>query len=261
MAVDPSGRRAARHARPGADSAAPATRQVPITVERITDAALQVVSTDGYDALTIRSVAKVLGTGPSSLYAHIVNKADIDDLLVGWLCSQITLPEPDPARWREQLKDVYAQLRDQYLQYPGVSRAALAVVPTNLETLRVSEGLFAIALASGADPATAAWAIDALSLYVAGYALETSMVRHRQKDPDSPWVLDRDELVRRFEALPAEEFPQTRRYAAERISGTGHERFDFALDLFLDNLAERASTAPATRVIKHRRAAASSTGA
>ena len=236
MAADPSRRRAARHAQAGTEPAGSMPRRVPITVERITDAALQVVSTDGYDALTMRSVAKVLGTGPSSLYAHIVNKTDIDDLLVGWLCAQITVPEPDPARWREQLKDVYAQLRDQYLEHPGVSRAALAVVPTNLETLRVSEGLFAIVLAAGIDPRTAAWVVDAMSLYVAGYALESSMVQHRQKDPDSSWVLSRDDLVRRLEALPADQFPQTKRYATERTSGTGHERFDFTLDLFLDHL-------------------------
>ncbi|MBM2617264.1 TetR/AcrR family transcriptional regulator C-terminal domain-containing protein [Actinoplanes sp. LDG1-06] len=238
MSVDPSQRRAARHAQPGATE--PVTRRVPITVERITEAALQVISADGYDALTIRSVAKVLGTGPSSLYAHIVNRADIDDLLIGWLSARIVLPEPDPARWREQLKDVYAQLRDQYLRYPGVSRAALAVVPTNLETLRVGEGLFAIALASGADPRTAAWAVDALSLYVVGYALETSLVQQRQKDPEAAWILSRDDLVRRLEALPADRFPQTRRYAAERTSGDGHERFDFTLDLFLDNLYRRS---------------------
>jgi hypothetical protein len=39
---------------------------------------LQAVATEGYDVLTIRSVANVLGTDPSPLYAHIVNKADID---------------------------------------------------------------------------------------------------------------------------------------------------------------------------------------
>lgn len=72
-------------------------------------------TTEGYDALTIRRVAAVLGTGPSSLYAHIVNKDDIDDLLIGRLCSELVLPKPDPARWREQIRDVCAQIRDQYL--------------------------------------------------------------------------------------------------------------------------------------------------
>ncbi|MBL7255998.1 TetR/AcrR family transcriptional regulator [Paractinoplanes lichenicola] len=243
MAVDPSRPRAARLARFDAGLAGSAPRRAPITVERITQAALQVVSADGYDALTIRSVAKVLGTGPSSLYAHIVNKADIDDLLVGWVCSRIALPRSDPVRWREQLRDVYVQLRDLYLGYPGISRAALAIVPTHVETLRVSEGLFAIALASGAAPRTAAWVIDGLSLYVAGYALESALVERRRRDSEATWILSRDELVSRLEALPSDTFPQTTRYAAELTSGTGHERFDFTLELFMDNLA-RSSDRP-----------------
>lgn len=238
MPLDPKQRRAARHAQPDPAAQRPAARKAPITVERITDAALQVVASEGYDALTIRSVSNALGTGPSSLYAHIVNKADIDDLLIGRLCSQLALPEPDPARWREQIRDVCAQIRDQYLRYPGISRAALAMVPTNLDTLRVNEGVFAILLAGGIEPQRAAWAVDALFLYVAGYALETSMVQQRQKDRGDSWVLSQEELVRRFSALPEETFPQTRRYAAELTSGTGHERFDFALGLLVDNLAQ-----------------------
>ncbi|MFI8454459.1 TetR/AcrR family transcriptional regulator [Kitasatospora sp. NPDC085464] len=235
MSPDPRQSRAARHARPAAEPAS-APRRKPITVERITDAALEVVATEGYDALTIRRVAAVLGTGPSSLYAHIVNKDDIDDLLIGRLYSRVVLPAPDPAAWREQLLGVYAQIRDLYLEYPGISRAALASVPTNLETLRVGEGILAILLTGGIEPRAAGWARDALSLYVSAYALEQSLVRQRRRQQHQEWVLSHEELLDRFTALPAEEFPQTRRHAAELISGTGHDRFDFALGLIVDNL-------------------------
>ncbi|QYN33808.1 TetR/AcrR family transcriptional regulator [Pseudonocardia sp. DSM 110487] len=243
MPSDPHQRRAARHAQPAGDSATSPPRKKPITVDRIADAALRVVATEGYDALTIRRVAAVLDTGPSSLYAHIVNKDDIDDLLVGRLYSEVVLPEPDPATWRKQTLDVYAQIRDQYLKYPGVSRAALGTVPTNLDTLRVREGLLAILLAGGIEPQTAAWVLDALSLYVSAYALEQSLVQQRRKHPDQEWVLSREELLRRFAALPAEAFPQTRRYAAELTSGTGHDRFEFTLGLIMDNLTPPQPTA------------------
>ncbi|GAA3432913.1 TetR/AcrR family transcriptional regulator [Kutzneria kofuensis] len=237
MPADPGQRRASRHAPAPAASAPIAPRKMPITADRITDAALQVIAAEGYDALTIRRVAAVLDTGPSSLYAHIVNKDDLDDLLIGRLCAEIELPEPDPAAWRQQILDVYAQIRDQYLRYPGVSRAALAMVPTHLETLRVSEGILAILLAGGIEPQTAAWAIDALSLYVSAYALERSLVQQRQHHRDDAWVLGRDELVSRFSALPADRFPNTRRHAAELTAGTGHDRFDFTVNLIIDNLA------------------------
>ena len=244
MPADPRRRRAARHAQPATAVDQVPRRKPPITVDRITDAALEVVATQGYDALTMRSVAAVLDTGPASLYAHVVNKADIDELIVGRLCAQLVLPEPDPATWRAQILDVCAQIRDQYLAYPGVSRAALAMAATNLDVLRVNESMLAILLAGGIAPQTAAWAIDALFLYVGAYTLEISLVAQRRSQQDDEWVVSHDELLSRFEALPADRFPHIRRYAAELISGTGHERFDFTLGLIVDNLT-RPPAAPA----------------
>lgn len=186
----------------------------------------------------MRSVAGLLNTGPASLYAHVVNKADLDELIIGRLCAQLSLPEPNPAAWREQITAVCAQLRDQYLSYPGISRAALSLVVTNVDILRVNEGMLAILLTGGVKPQAAAWAIDALFLYVGAYTLEISLTAQRQNDDDAelPSRDDREDLVHRFRALPEEQFPQTRRYAAELTSGSGHERFDFTLGLILGDL-------------------------
>jgi hypothetical protein len=52
------------------------------------------------------------------------------------------------------------------------------------------------------------------------------------------WVVSRDELLRRFAALPGT-FPQTKRYATELTAGTGHDRFDFTIGLMIDGLAHR----------------------
>lgn len=209
-------------------------RKKPITVEAIIDTAFGIVASEGYEALTMRRVATALETGPASLYAHVVNKDDLDDLLLGRLYAQIELPEPDPGTWRQQITSVCTQMRDQYSRYPGISGAALAIVPTNLETMRVNEGMFAIVLAGGVDPQTAAWAIDALTLYVNAYCLETSLRNQVTRNGDN-WVVSRDELLRRFAELP-DRFPQTKRYAAELTSGTGHDRFDFTVKLILDGL-------------------------
>src|SRR6185312_6176543 len=135
-----------------------------------------------------------------------------------------------PAIWRQQIIGVCTQLRDQYLRYPGISRASLALAPTNLETLRVNEGMLAILLAGGVEPQTAAWAIDSLTLYVGAYCLEAAMASRRRSHGDDGWVVSRDELMSRFAAL-SDTFPQTRRYAAELTAGTGHDRFDFTIAL------------------------------
>jgi len=211
---------------------------VPITVEAIVSTAFGIVEKEGYQALTMRRVATALETGPSSLYAHVVNKEDLDELLIGRLCAEIDLPSPDPAAWRQQLISVCTQLRDQYLRYPGISRAAFAVAPSNLDTLRVAEGMLAILLAGGIDPQTSAWAIDSLLLYVNAYSLEASLVNEQLTHDENDWVISRDELLRRFAALP-DAFPQTKRYAAELTAGTGHDRFDFTIALMIDGLAHR----------------------
>lgn len=240
--VNPRERRAARHQPPNPEAKAatrPRRRKDPITVEQVIDTALGVIATEGYEALTMRRLAGALDTGPASLYAHVVNKADLDELLIGRLCAELVLPEPDPAAWREQIRRVCIQIRDQYLKFPGISRAALAMAPTDLETVRVSEGMLAILLAGGVAPQAAAWAIDALLLYVAAYCLEISIVNQRKVHNEAEWVVDTDELQRRLTTLPAETFPHTTRYAAELTAGAGHDRFDFTLALMIDGVAHR----------------------
>ena len=91
MSPTPQQRRAARHQQPG-DASTPAARRgpsggakKPITVEAIISTAFGIVENEGYQALTMRRVATALETGPSSLYAHVVNKEDLDELLIGRL--------------------------------------------------------------------------------------------------------------------------------------------------------------------------------
>ena len=237
--VSPQQRRAARHA---PSETPPAVSKAPITADRIIHAALAIVAADGFDALTMRNVAARLDTGPASLYAHVVNKADLDELLIGRLCSQINLPEPSAAQWREQLTDVCTQLRDLYLDYPGISRAALAIDVTDLDVLRVNEGMLAILITAGIDPQTAAWTIDALFLYVGAYTMDIAVAdtganteEHRLSSQH------RTDLIARFEALPEDRFPHVRAHATELTSGTGHERFDFTLRLVLGNLDRSAA--------------------
>ena len=242
MASPPQRRRAARHQQPLADDTnatrrgSSAGRKKPITVDGIIETAFGIVEREGYDALTMRGVASALETGPASLYAHVVNKEDLDDLLIGRLCAEIELPTPNPRTWREQIISVCTQIRDQYLRYHGISLAALAVVPTNTETLRVNEGMLAILLAGGVDPQTAAWAVDALALYVNAFCLETSL-KDRQAGREG-WAVGRDDLLSRFAALP-DAFPHTKRYAAELTSGTALDRFAFTLDLIVGALGAR----------------------
>ncbi|MGZ3144289.1 TetR/AcrR family transcriptional regulator [Lentzea chajnantorensis] len=213
----------------------PAARKEPITVGRIVDTALRLVETDGYASLTMRRVAAALDTGPASLYAHVRNKAELDDLLIGALGKRVALPAPDAERWRAQFADVCGQLRDEFLRYPGIAQAALSAAPKNLDTLRITEGMLGILLAGGVDPQAAAWTIDAALLYVSAYTVEASLRRHPDGGRDTR-VVDRAEALARLRMLPVSRFPHTVEHADKIGAGEGHDRFDFALELLLRGL-------------------------
>jgi AcrR family transcriptional regulator len=109
MATPAERRRAARHQQSLAEDSnatrrgSSAGRKKPITVEAIVEAAFGIVEREGYDALTMRRVAGALETGPASLYAHVVNKEDLNDLLIGQLCAEIELPQHLAEADRERL--------------------------------------------------------------------------------------------------------------------------------------------------------------
>jgi hypothetical protein len=165
------------------------------------------------------------------------DKAALDSLMIGELCSRVMLPEPDPAQWHEQALDVCRQLRDQYLRYPGIARAALESAPLSLDTMRIYEGLLAVLTAGGASVRTAAWAIDAAFLYIGAYS--NVAVRRRATKDAADQDLDRAEVIERFQMLPADRFPITAGHAEELTSGEGHDRFDFTLGQLFAGLTSR----------------------
>ena len=215
------------------------SRKAPITVDRVVDAALSIVEADGFDALTMRGVIAALLAGPGSVYAQVRDKAELDDRMIGVLCSRVTVPVPNPARWKEQALDVCRQLRDQYLRYPGISRAAMDAAPHNLEALRLTEGLLAILTSGGASVQAAAWVSDAAFQYVGSYSI-VSRRRGPQGDTHGV-VVDRDELIARLRMLPPDLFPIIAKHAPEVTSSEGHERFEFTLGLLLGGLGSTTS--------------------
>jgi hypothetical protein len=96
----------------------------------------------------MRSIAAVLNTGPASLYAHVVNKADIDELIIGRLCGQLVLPEPpgpDRGQSRSARRDRVRRRRNDARRLPtrlaGIEDVWAGCVYAWLCTAETVEGL------------------------------------------------------------------------------------------------------------------------
>jgi AcrR family transcriptional regulator len=155
--------------------------RVPLTREAIVEAALRVLDREGMDGLSMHRVAHELGTGAGSLYWHVRNKGELLQLLSERLAAEIELPDPDPARWQEQLKDIGRQMRAGAQRHRDGARITLGRVPSGPTLARFAEWLFELMTPIGVPDRVIAYLGDMVSLYVGAYAFEeTSAWRHRQ---------------------------------------------------------------------------------
>ncbi|MEV4637787.1 TetR/AcrR family transcriptional regulator [Actinoplanes sp. NPDC049548] len=212
---------------------------------QIVDAGLRIVAEEGIEAVSMRRIAAVFGTGASSLYAHVANKEELLALMFDRICGDVVVPTPEPARWQEQIKEMARSGHAVMTRHNDIARAALATVPSGPNALRVSEGMLAILLAGGVPPEVAAWALDRLFLYLVADAYESSLhaqaAAGRGVGEAEMSEAFRDQLNGYFESLPADRFPNLRAHARAMTSGRQDERFEFGLDLLIDGVARYAA--------------------
>src|SRR5207248_2298569 len=97
-----------------------APKQV-LSQDLIVRTALKILGKEGIDAVTMRRVAQELETGPASLYAHVTNKEELDELMLDAVLAGMPRPEPDPKRWTEQVKDLVRHQVQAMMAYPGIA--------------------------------------------------------------------------------------------------------------------------------------------
>jgi AcrR family transcriptional regulator len=107
----------------------------PLSRERIVEAAFVVLDRSGLDKLSMRQVAAELEVAVSALYAYVRSKDDLLELMYTRLFASFTLPEPDPERWREQVRDYARSWRWRLLSHRDMARISMAHVPFTAELL------------------------------------------------------------------------------------------------------------------------------
>lgn len=217
-----------------------AAPRVPLTREAIIEAALRVLDREGMDGLSMRRVAEELGTGAASLYWHVRNKGELLQLLSERLAAEMTLPDPDPSRWQEQLKDLGRQMRAGAHRHRDGARITLGRIPSGPAIARFTEWLFELLTPVGIPDRVIAYLGDLAGLYVGAYAFEESLGLASPTGEDLPperiVAMLRDYLL----SLPADQFPHVHRAIGDIFGGDADERFEFGLDVILRGIATYA---------------------
>ncbi|MDT0465702.1 TetR/AcrR family transcriptional regulator [Streptomyces gibsoniae] len=217
--------------------------------ERIVNTALEILATEGMEAVNMRRVAQALETGAASLYAHVSNKTELSELMLDRVLEMAPVPDPDPKRWTEQISEVLRNQVRVMTAYPGIARVRCqTITPVGPNDLLQTERMIAILRAGGLSVRQAAQATDMLCLYTRAFAYAMSMWTFGTIDRDDHVPSQREQQIREYmNAFPGE-FPNMLQTSELFSAETAPERFDLAVEMFvagLTYLAARNADRPA----------------
>lgn len=227
----------------------PGTRRPRFTRDEIAAAALAIADQEGFDAVSMRRLARELGSGTMSLYHYLRTKDDLLALMDDALMGELLIPDDElPSGWREALTAIAYRTRDAWLRHPWA-----------LETVRsgrfgpnvmrhVEQSLEAVS-DTGLDPIGKLEVIGMVDDYVLGFCISDGAVGQPLNDDDeTPESEAIDSLLDYVAAqLESGEFPHTRAVVGEgdiranweklASEAFGPDRFDRGLTRLLDGIA------------------------
>lgn len=201
------------------------------TTDEIAAAALQIVDTAGVGALSMRSLAAALGTGPMTVYNYVSDKEGLEDLVVAAVVAAVAVPEPT-GDWQ---RDVYA-IADAMWQ--GI-RAHPGAIPLVLTRRTASATGFAAADALiGALGRARLTDRDRLAAF---HAVLGFVVGAAQAELAGPLTRSgtAGETAARIGSLAGAEYPSVEALSGVAMQMSVEEDFDRGLRMLLDGIAAR----------------------
>jgi AcrR family transcriptional regulator len=219
-------------------------RRDPLTQEAIVEAAIKVLDAEGLAGFSMRKVADALNTGAASLYWHVGSKDGLFDLIFEEIIGEQVgdIPDPDPGRWQEQLKEIARTMRRAILRHRDIVQLSVGRIPMGPNALRMSERVLAILRAGGVPDELAVQGYLLMISVVNGFTLDEA--GYDQQAPEgAPPADEAAEMVKTyFESLPDEQFSHLKQVAQHFAMSDQDARFDLLIDLFVDGIAARAAS-------------------
>jgi AcrR family transcriptional regulator len=188
----------------------------------------------------MRHVARTLNVSAGALYWHVGSKDGLLDLIFDRVIGEVHVPEPEPGRWQDQLKEVARSERATILAHRDIIRLSIGRIPMGPSAVRHADRVLGILRAGGVPDALAVAAQQLLTSIVIGFAIdETGEGGHPPADqppPDEAAAMASDYLA----SLPGDRFPHLVAVAEHIASDNADEHFELLLDIFVGGLAQRA---------------------
>jgi len=220
--------------------------RVPLSRERVLDAAIRLADDGGIESLSMRKLARELGVEAMSLYNHIANKGDLVDAIADLVVSEIELPAATE-EWDVAVRTCAISAYETFMRHPWA--CSLVISPTRTHAVREPrvryiEWLLGRLREAGFSPELTYHAYHALDSHILGFTLWH--LGHSAAAKDIAGEQDfADFAATLLEELRADGYPYLAEHAEQHLAGVEDEReFEFGLDLILDGLKRARAAAP-----------------
>ena len=202
-------------------------RRVPrntLSRDRIVEAALELLDEQGFDAVTMPSLAKRLGVGTMSLYRHVDDKDDLIDAVAVRVLSGVAVPNGDADDWKGRVVGYLRALRAATLAHPALSRILAERGLTVGPVFDQLEGVHAVLRAAGFSDVGAVRAFYALLTYVFGFVVWELPRVHLQ--PAAAYTAAWNDALDR---LDRSDYPNLHALRRQLTTTASSEQFEYGL--------------------------------
>lgn len=211
-------------------------RPASLSRERIVEAAVGVIESEGPDRLTARRIGEVLGVDPTSMYRHFINMAELERAVGDRFLDHVDVSADADDSWQAVVRRVCVGVRAAQVARPHLARYAQGAPPRLANEQRITEALLQQLDRAGLAIGAAANAYHALIELTVGSAAIDGALATRP-------VVEREDVYHAWRSDYAALDPQARPHcvaaAPHMYRGSADERFVFALDLLIEAIAAR----------------------
>lgn len=230
-------------------NARPASARGPrpkISLDEIVTAAVDLADEQGYEALSMRSLARHLGVGVMSLYTYVPGKTELFEVMIDRAYRERVRPERDLG-WRERYTRHVREAVAMYRRHPWLLQSNLWRLPLGPHVLDVNEDLLAIAHDAGLARDVGVRVASLLESYAFGMArgevADRDEARRTGESNDDFWNARAGFWETYFDPQRYPSMLAT--WEAGAYDGAVDPEADlvFAVDLILDSVAQLVSAA------------------
>lgn len=187
-----------------------------LTEKQIVDAALEIIRSEGLEALSMRRLSRELGRSAMAPYSYVADKQELLDLVAKDVLSEVDLPAMDSGTWEDRLRHVVEAIDARLRQHPGIAEILFARMQST--DRRLIRGIMEILLSAGFSDKDVLLGYAMIHTYLFG-RYQVVM----RADWDEPAEVD-DTLARLIALAPAL---------------GGRDFFAFGVDTIIDGLRAR----------------------